>query len=104
MTSKLLIIETTYPHDFDLTDIANDLVQQRLVICVQETRRIKSTYLWNNQVQTDLEKKVTIKITAHNEQTVRTFLEDTHPYDIPQIITTVTQHVNQAYLNWVDAS
>ena len=37
MTSKLLIIETTYPHDFDLTDIAKDLVQDQLAICIQDS-------------------------------------------------------------------
>ena len=58
MTSKLLIIETTYPHDFDLTDIAKDLVQDQLAICIQETPQIKSTYLWNNKVETDFEKKL----------------------------------------------
>ncbi|MGC6367368.1 MAG: divalent-cation tolerance protein CutA [Candidatus Marinamargulisbacteria bacterium] len=104
MTSKLLIIETTYPHDFDLTDIAKDLVQDQLAICIQETPQIKSTYLWNNKVETDFEKKVTLKITDQNKETVRKLLEETHPYDVPQIITICPNHVNEAYSEWAMSS
>ena len=97
---KPVIIVSTFPNKIITKRIANQLVKQKLVACVNMTK-IDSVYSWKGKTQNDSEYLVFFKTTKKNEKTLKNELKKLHPYDVPEIVEINVNSMNKPYLDWL---
>ncbi|TCV96037.1 periplasmic divalent cation tolerance protein [Luteibacter rhizovicinus] len=84
--------------------IATALVEERLAACVNIIPGIRSTYRWDDRVQTENEVVLLIKTTAGRYDAMQARLIELHPYEVPEIVAIPVERGHAAYLDWVRAS
>lgn len=95
----LTTVETGQPAD----DMATALVEQRLAGCVQRTTA-HSVFRWNERVEHSREELLLVKTTRERLAAVIRWLEDNHPYDVPEITVLPIADGSAAYLTWLSES
>ena len=100
---KLVIIISTYPNKKSILKIANELVSEKFVACVNISQ-INSIYSWKEKIENQSEYFAIFKTTLKNKNRVKKKIEETHPYEVPEIIELNAVSVNKSYLNWIKES
>lgn len=78
------------------------LVQEQLVACAQIIPWIESIYLWNQQLETAQESKITLKTRLQHLDVVKQVILDNCKYEIPEITYHAIEGGHQEYLDWVE--
>ena len=97
---KLVIIISTYPTRKSISKIANELVKNKTVACVNISK-ISSIYSWKNKVENTSEYLAIFKTITKNKIALKKKIKETHPYEVPEIVEIDVASVNQSYLNWL---
>ena len=98
-----VIIISTFPDKKTITKIANQLVQRKIVACVNITK-ISSIYSWKGKIENQSEYLGLFKTTKKNLRRLKNELEKLHPYDVPEIVEINPNSINQQYLKWLTES
>ena len=98
MTPVLII--STYPNKNSITKIANELVKNKIVACVNITK-ISSVYSWQEKIENTSEYLALFKTTQKNKKYLKEKIKSTHPYDVPEIIEIDIMSINKSYLKWL---
>ncbi len=94
------MIVSTYPNKKSISKIANNLVQEKLVACVNMTK-ISSVYSWNGKIENADEFLAIFKTTQKNKAKVKNEIKITHPYKVPEIAEIQINSINKPYLDWM---
>ena len=97
---KPVIIISTYPNKKSISKIANDLVKNKIVACVNISK-ISSIYSWKNKVEYSSEYFAIFKTITKNKSILKKKIKETHPYDVPEIMEVDVTSINKLYLNWL---
>ena len=97
---KPIIIISTYPNKKSITKIANELVQNKIVACVNITK-ISSIYSWQGKIENASEYLVLFKTTQKNKKSLKEKIKASHPYDVPEIAELNITSINKSYLKWL---
>ena len=97
---KLTVIISTYPNKKSITKIANELVQNKIVACVNITK-ISSVYSWQGKIENASEYLALFKTTQKNKKYLKEKIKSTHPYKVPEIAEINITSINKSYLNWI---
>ncbi len=81
--------------------VSRFLVQEGLVASAQITPWVESIFLWNNQLDTSQESKITLKTCLDNYEKITEIIKQNCTYEIPEITYTLIDGGNQEYLNWL---
>jgi periplasmic divalent cation tolerance protein len=98
--AALLIGTTTVSARPDADRLARALIETRLAACVQIDGPITSVYRWQNNLETAVEFRLTIKFPDANAAALDTWLHANHPYDTPEWIVMRAEIVAEKYLSW----
>jgi periplasmic divalent cation tolerance protein len=96
-----VVIITTCPNAEQATKLAEMLIKQQLVACVQASD-ITSTYRWKGVVETAKEVRLMIKARRADYEAIEAFIRVTHPYEIPEILALPVVAGSRPYLEWID--
>jgi len=80
------VIYSTIGNIKDAKKIANSLVKEKLVACVNILPRIESIYRWQGKIEEDNECILIAKTIDENVNKTIQKLRELHPYDLPDII------------------
>ncbi len=94
------MIVSTYPNKKSISKIANKLVQEKLVACVNMTK-ISSVYSWKGKIENADEFLAIFKTTQKNKAKVKNEIKITHPYKVPEIAEIQISSINKPYLDWL---
>ncbi len=97
---KIKIIITTTDSDNTANIIAESLVKDNLSPCVQIVPNIKSVYKWEGKLDKSGEILLLIKTIPKNLQYCKKLILKYHNYDMPEIVVTNGEIINDAYGNW----
>ena len=97
---KPVFIISTYPNKKSILKIANDLVKNKIIACVNISK-IDSVYSWNGKIQNSSEYIAIFKTITKNKIKLKKEITKTHPYDIPEIAEIDVTSINNSYLNWL---
>ncbi len=99
---SVLILHITCPDHSVAADLAEALLEQRLVACASIGAAVESRYRWKGVVEQAAEVLLELKTRpalAHEVEAVITAL---HPYDVPAILR-IPADANTQYSAWVRA-
>jgi len=97
---KPVFIVSTYPNKKSILKIANELVKNKTIACVNISK-IDSVYSWNGEIQNSPEYIAIFKTVTKNKIKLKKIIEETHPYDVPEIAEIDVTSINKSYLNWL---
>ena len=102
MSTAAQIVLCNCPDNQTAEGLARALVEQQLAACVNVLPGIRSFYRWEGKVEQAEEVALIIKTTATNYPAVEQFIQQQHPYDVPEIITCSVTAGLPAYLEWLE--
>ena len=100
---KYIQVSTTTASREDAVRIAAVLVDKRLAACVQIMGPVLSTYRWQGKVEQAEEWQCLIKSRQDLFAEVARNIKAIHPYETPEIISTVIAAGSEPYLQWLHA-
>ena len=100
-STKVVILITTST-DEEAHKIANVLLTQRKVACVNIVPRVSSFFWWQDKIDSAPESLLIIKTKASLLDEIVTLVRGIHSYDVPEIIALPVVGGNQDYLDWID--
>ncbi len=99
--TDVIVMITTAPDAETSGRLARSLVDDGLAACVHVMPAGESTYRWQGQVHTDREATLFIKtVRAHGDAVARR-VHDSHPYELPELLTVPIHGGSSSYLDWV---
>jgi periplasmic divalent cation tolerance protein len=94
-------IMTTTDSEEEATRLAQKLLQDRLVACVQIVSPVTSHYWWQGTLEQVTEWLCVIKTRGELLDTVVETLNHEHSYDTPEITATPIVGGSDRYLDWI---
>lgn len=101
---KFIEIQCSCSNLEEARHICRQLVQERLVACAQITPVIESIYIWNNQLETCQESKISLKARAEHYEQIRAMIEKNSSYQVPEILYRHIEGGNCSYLEWMETT
>ena len=101
MTDAIVVLCTAPPAKAE--PLARGLVEQRLAACVNMLQGVRSFYRWDGAIQDDAEVQLIIKTTRARFAALQAWLDDNHPYDVPEILALDVAQGAGPYLSWLTA-
>lgn len=83
--------------------LAHEAVVRRLAACVNILPAVASVYRWEGRVVSETESTLLIKTTRECVPALKAFIEESHPYDTPELIILDVTDGLPPYLAWVAA-
>lgn len=102
MDATIAVIQTTLNDRKTAEQLAHAMVENGMAACVQIYPDITSVYRWQGTCESGVEILLTIKTSVEKEAALCDWLQQTHPYELPEIITRHAR-TTAAYAAWVDA-
>lgn len=95
------VIFTTTGNVEEADRLAKGLISGKLAGCVQ-IQEITSHYSWKGNVQKEKEYLLLIKTRASLYPKIETFILQTHPYEVPELLKIPVEAGFETYLNWIN--
>jgi len=97
------MIYMTFKDKAQARDIGRELVQSRLVACVNIFDQMNSMYIWDNQFQDDQEAVLIAKTAEDKVTAVIEVVKARHTYECPCIVSWPVTGGNTDFLGWIAA-
>ncbi len=99
-----IVIYVTVSSGEEAKRISSQLVEQKLVACVNVVDHVESIYWWQGKIERAQEKLLIIKSRKVLFKKISDVIKAIHSYEVPEIIALPIVEGNQDYLNWIDES
>jgi periplasmic divalent cation tolerance protein len=97
----LLLVMATFPDLENARRISRQLVEERLVACVNLLPQAESIYRWKGAVEVSGEVVAVIKTTVVRFEELRFRFKALHPYEVPELVALEVVAGLPDYLRWV---
>jgi periplasmic divalent cation tolerance protein len=98
------LVLTTINDRQQAENIAQTLLEARLVACVNVLGPCTSLYTWQGKLERATEYLLLMKTTAACEAALMARLQAIHPYEVPEVIVLPIAHGAPAYLHWITST
>src|SRR5690348_12126011 len=95
---------TTVGSEEEAERIGGELLDARLVACVQVFGPISSRYVWRGRIEQQREWACLAKTEASRYDDVEAAIRSAHPYEEPEIVATPIVAGSPGYLGWISRS
>lgn len=100
MSESVRVVFISTPRD-ESGSLARQLVEKRLAACVNIVPKIESYFWWDDVVEHDEEALLIAKTTEGRFKELMNFVEETHPYDLPEVISVPLADGLPEYVAWL---
>ena len=102
--SEAIVVMVTCGSSAEAEKIANCLLEERLVACVNIAGRIRSLFHWKGAVARESESLLLMKTRAECFEKLSRRVKEEHSYEVPEIIAMPIMVGNPDYLDWIRES
>ena len=99
--NETLTLLCTCPDQETAERLARGMVENRHAACVNILPNIRSIYRWQDETKEQEEVLMVVKTTSEHFFVIEHWLEEHHPYDVPELVALKAEHVADAYLQWL---
>lgn len=99
--TEIVEVTTTVDSEQAAATLAKQIVTARLAACVQIAGPLLSIYRWQGEVCEAQEWRCTIKTLASTTPELIHFINEAHPYDVPEILVVEVHSSSNAYKEWL---
>ena len=97
-----IVIFCNAPNRIEAKLIARELVEQKLVACVNLVDKVESIYAWQGAVHNETECMMVMKTKKNMFDKVNEIIQSLHSYDVPEVISLVIDKGDRKYIDWLD--
>ncbi|MBD3331792.1 divalent cation tolerance protein CutA [candidate division GN15 bacterium] len=97
---SIRVVLVSVPRD-EARELATAIVEERLAACINIVPRIDSVYWWDDKIETDSESLMIIKTTAGRIDELIEYIEENHPYDLPEVLALPLTEGLPDYIAWI---
>jgi periplasmic divalent cation tolerance protein len=101
VTTPVRVALCTVPSEEVALQIAQTLLSERLVACVNILPAVRSLYRYKGKLEDDRELLLVIKTTEDRLAAVIKRVPELHPYEVCEVIALEVSAGHQPYLDWV---
>jgi len=95
---------TTVDSESTACHLAQEILKQKLVACVNISSRMTSLYHWQDEICEDHEFLLMMKTSSQKVAVLETKLLSLHPYEVPEFVVIDIDAGNKKYLNWINSA
>lgn len=99
---EYLVVLTTWPDQDAAFQAAGQWVQEGLAACVNVLPMMTSIYPWKGEVETGNEHLMLVKTSRRAFPRLQSAIQDSHPYELPEIVAVPIVAGLPGYLQWID--
>jgi len=99
----MLLVTTSMPSVEAAKALAKDLIESRLAACVQLQEGIESLYRWEGKICEEQEVLLSAKTMATKWAEISAFIQEKHPYHLPEILAFSPEQYEHQYGKWVES-
>ena len=99
--NEIILVLTNLPDASSAAKLAQHLIDERAVACVNQLAPCISTYRWQGNIETVTEVPLLIKTTQAAYSRLEKLICAAHPYELPEIIAVSVTAGLPAYLDWI---
>jgi len=100
--SDAIIVMVTCGSSGEAETIARQLLEEKLVACVNIAGRIRSLFHWKGAIARESESLLLMKTVLSRFDDLARRVKELHPYEVPEIIAMPIMVGNPDYLNWIE--
>ncbi len=101
MNNKVIVVLSTCPDETVARDLGRRLVESGRAACVNVIPGLRSIYRWQDRVEEDNEAMMLIKTVEERVDEITAWLEQEHPYALPEVVALPVIAGLSGYLKWV---
>ena len=99
--SDVWIVLTTFGDRESAEKVARELVEKKLVACVNLVPGVTSIYLWEGKICEEGEVLAVMKTTKEGYPELEKVLGEMHPYEVPEVLAIPSVAGSEGYLGFV---
>lgn len=97
-----VVVFVTTPED-EAQALVEVLVREKKAACVNIVSRVRSTYWWQDKVESDDESLLIIKTRLSLLDGLVEAVKEAHSYEVPEVIALPIVGGNEDYLGWISS-
>ncbi len=96
------LVLTNCPPESALS-IATQIIENRLAACANILPNVQSVYVWDGEVQQEVESTLLLKVAQHGTERLVDAIRSLHPYEVPEILVIPVDDARsfEKYVSWV---
>ena len=99
----MALVLTTVSDRQAARDMSHKMVAGRMAACASMVQ-VDSIYTWKDNMEETAEYLVLFKTTAGGADRLKKAIQESHPYETPEILQVPVSDANGPYLSWLAAS
>ena len=99
--NETLTILCSCPDEETASRLATGMIKNRHAACVNILPGIRSIYSWEGEIKDEQEVLMVIKTLSAHFFVLEHWLEEHHPYDVPELLALPAEHVSESYHKWL---
>ena len=101
MSDSLILFYITIPNEKTGQEIANNLLNKKLIACANIFPTHTSIYSWDGEIKNEKEQVMILKTLSEKALATEAEIKSLHPYECPCIVQIKAETANEDFLNWV---
>ena len=101
MSSSAVVVLSSCPDVDTARRLARGVIENGLAACVSIVPGVESIYRWKGQLESQEEHLLLIKTVLASLESLTAWLDENHPYELPEIIALPIAGGSERYLQWL---
>ncbi|WP_353270906.1 divalent-cation tolerance protein CutA [Wolbachia endosymbiont (group A) of Hedychridium roseum] len=101
--NNLVLIYTTFSSLKEAKTVSEELLNEKLIVCVNIFPEVNSLYLWEGKISNSCEVVAIMKSKNDQVDKIVEKIEAMHSYDQPAIAVMSIEKANKSFTNWANS-